>query len=628
LPSPLAQWAGARSEYPRDETVVQLFEKAAALHPDAVALVSENKHVSYRELNRRANLVAHELIHRGVVEEELVGLCVDRSPEMIVALLGILKSGAAYVPLDPSYPRERLNLMIADTGTRFVLTQKSAAEAFGSRELIFVDEEPASKPTAYEMNPATASSATSLAYVMYTSGSSGRPKGVMVEHRAIVRLVFGTSYCHFGPDEIFLQFAPISFDASTFEIFGALLHGATLVLMPPQASSLAEIGRVIREHGVTTMWLTAGLFHLFVDERIEDLKPLRQLLAGGDVLSPAHVNKVLQNLPSTKLINGYGPTEGTTFTCCHLFKKTEFDGQTVPIGRPIANTFVYILNEHLEPVGQGEEGELCAGGDGVARGYLNAGDASSGKFLTDPFNTSQSGRLYRTGDLARWMPDGSIEFLGRKDDQIKILGHRIELGEIEATLAQHPALAQTCVVVRTNPAAGKQLAAYVVLRDRSTAPAELKQFLAAKLPPYMVPAFFVFLDRLPLTANGKVDKASLPDAREVGRDGLERPATSELENTIGELWKQVLGVRQVGAEENFFDLGGDSLLIVAVHSNLQKQLQREIEVTDLFEHPTVRSLAKHLESTKPATRAFSAVQEQARKQREALARLRPVKETV
>lgn len=627
IAAPLDRWAGERRDYPQDKSVASLFEAAAAKNPQRTALSFRGEKISYGELNRRANILAHRLIRMNVGRETLVGLCVERSVEMIVGMLGILKAGAAFVPFDASYPPERLDYMIADTNTPVMLTQKALAPAIvGNRGVstILLDEEFLPSAASDEQNPQASATATSLAYVMYTSGSTGRPKGVMVENRSIARLVFNTNFCELGPDEVILQLAPISFDASTFEIWGALLHGAKLVIMPPKAPSLQEIGEHIEEHKVSTIWLTAGLFHLFVDQRLDALRPLRQLLAGGDSLSATHVRKVLEQIPTLTLINGYGPTEGTTFTCCHVMRHGDGVSNSVSIGRPISNTFVYLLDEHLQPVAAGEVGELCAGGDGVARGYLNSLERTAEKFIADPFSSQLDARLYRTGDLARWQPDGTLDFLGRSDTQVKILGHRIELGEIEASLSEHPAIRQACLTVQTDAAGTKRLLAYFVPRSE-VSPAELKEHLAAKLPPYMVPVFYVSMDSFPLTPNGKVDRAALPAPKTEKEVASERPAGSALEEKILSLWKEALGTRRVGPDENFFDLGGDSLLLVAVHAQLEKHLQREVQVTDLFEYVTVRSLARHLGDAAPLIPTFNAAQEQARKQREALAKRRAAK---
>ncbi|HLK03184.1 MAG TPA: non-ribosomal peptide synthetase [Candidatus Acidoferrum sp.] len=624
LPAPLGAWAGVRSDYPRNKSVAQLFEEVAGKFADRTALVCGPTRMTYGELNGRANGLADRLRQEGVGPETMVGVCIERSVDMIVALIAILKAGGAYVPFDAAYPRERLKFMIGDTKTPVMVTQKSLAPivvADASVKTILVED----LRDGSGENPPSTTSATNLAYVMYTSGSTGRPKGVLVENRAIVRLVFETNYCKFGPEETFLQFAPISFDASTLEIWGALLHGGKLVVMPPQASSLEEIGRAIQEHGVTTAWLTAGLFHLFVDERLEDLRPLKQLLAGGDTLSAKHVRRVLEAMPQIALINGYGPTEGTTFTCCHLMKAGDVVPDSVPIGKPIANTRVYILNEEMKPVQPGDEGELFAAGDGVARGYLNAPEATEEKFLRDEFMESADARMYRTGDFARWREDGSVEFLGRKDGQTKILGHRIEVGEIEAVLTDHPVIRQACVSVDVDDAGTKRLVAYFVPGDAIAVPAELKSFLAAKLPAYMVPAHYVALPKLPLTSNGKVDRANLPRPVAESTAGGEVLAGNEMEQLVGEIWKKVLRIERAGLDENFFDLGGDSLLLVAVHSQLQKQLGREIAVTDLFDQTTIRSLAKHLGTNGNNRKSFDAAQDRAQKQRAAFAKQRELR---
>jgi len=359
-----------------------------------------------------------------------------------------------------------------------------------------------------------------LAYVVYTSGSTGRPKGVMVEHRNVVRLVKDTDYCAFGPSEVFLQFAPISFDASTFEIWGALLNGSRLVIMPPALPSLEDLGRVIRKHGVTTLWLTAGLFHVMVEHRLDDLRPLRQLLAGGDVLSPWHVRQVLEKLPSLRLINGYGPTENTTFTCCHTFGGREEVLDPVPIGRPISNTRVYVLDSALRAVPIGTAGELLIAGDGLARGYLNAPELTEAKFLTCMTAEGVTERLYRTGDQARFLQDGTLQFLGRTDNQIKLRGYRIELEEIEAVLRRHPSIRQVCVVAERDGGSVKRLLAYCVPAANVTlSESALREHLQSALPQYMLPEAFVVLNSLPLTANGKVDREKLP-SQDATRRGL------------------------------------------------------------------------------------------------------------
>jgi amino acid adenylation domain-containing protein len=625
LPEPLRNWSGTSSEYPRNASVAMLFEEIANEYPSSVALVYGDVELTYKELNRRANRLAHRLRLSGVDTETMVVCCLDRSVEMIVAFLAVLKAGGAYVPVDPAYPKARLDLILDDAGKPLILATKSLASSLRLNSpggIIFVDDE-SEGHSATEENLQRSAGPTNLAYVMYTSGSTGRPKGVMVPHRGIVRLVRGTNYCHFGPDETFLQFAPPSFDASTFEIWGALLNGSRLVLMPKESSSLADLVSGVRKHGVTTLWLTAGLFHLMVEEHADDLQTLRQLLAGGDVLSPRHVRLFLEHAPATTLINGYGPTENTTFTCCHIMHAGDSFSDSIPIGKPISNTGVYILDQNMNPVAPGETGELYTAGDGVARGYLNDPDTTAAKFLTDPFVEEPHQRMYRTGDLARWGSDGTIEFLGRMDSQEKILGHRIEPGEIEAALQRHGRVKQACVIARTENA-GKRLIAYFVPSDSAPTPEELREFAASQLPQHLVPAFFVALESFPLSEHGKIDRAALANLELASRPGptAQGAPDSELELALAKLWQRVLKVQNVGLDDNFFDLGGDSLLLVAVHSNLQKLLQTEIPVTDLFEFSTIRKLAQHLGHTESKIATPSDSKERAQRQREAFTRFR------
>ncbi len=627
LPEPLRSWSGTRSDFPRDASAAAVFEEVAQHHPDAVALVQGNVQLTYEQLNVRANRLAGRLRRAGVKPETMVACYFERSIEMIVAFLAVLKAGGAYVPLDPAYPRARLDLILEDTRAPLILTRQSLATSVlrqDRAQILLVDDEP-EKPhvSEDEQNLRQTAGPTSMAYVMYTSGSTGRPKGVMVEHRGILRLVRGAHYCHFGPDEIFLQFAPMSFDASTFEIWGALLNGSRLVLMPPASSSLEDLVTTVRRHSVTTLWLTAGLFHLMVEEHPEGLRTLRQLLAGGDVLSPRHVRLFLEHAGNTSLINGYGPTENTTFTCCHTMRYGDPLPESIPIGKPISNTRVYLLDEHMNPVSLGEIGELYAAGDGVARGYLNDPDATAQNFLNDLFTDEPHQRMYRTGDLARWRMDGTLEFLGRVDNQVKILGYRIEPGEIETVLQRHGQVKQACVVARTENGS-KRLAAYFIPSHSGPTAEALRDFVASQLPQHMVPAFFVAIPTFPLSEHGKVDRAALAklevplkqDSAPVG------PVSSHLERTLAELWQRVLRIPLVGLDDNFFDLGGDSLLLVAVHSNLQKILQTEIPLTDLFEFATIRKLAQHLGHVQSPASLLTDAEQRAQHQREAFIRFR------
>ena len=440
-----------------------------------------------------------------------MGVCLERSAEMVVALLGILKAGGAYLPLDPDYPQERLAFMLRDARTPILLTQQRGLSRLPEREARTVCLHSDWDAIAQESpeNLAAEVGPDNLAYVMYTSGSTGRPKGVAVPHRAIVRLLFGVDYARLDASVTLLQMSPTSFDASTFELWGALLHGGRCVLYPGHVPTTRELGRLIEQYGINTMWLTAALFNTVVDEAPESLGSLEQLLIGGEALSVEHV-RFLDRCPKTQLINGYGPTEGTTFSCCHRIPR-DFDTSrtSVPIGRPIGNTNVYVLDGHLQPVPVGVPGELYIAGAGLARGYLNRPGLTAERFVPDPYGVP-GGRMYRTSDLARWRPDGTLEFLGRVDQQVKVRGFRIEPGEVEAALLQHPEVSQAAVIAHDDGSAGRRLVAYVVPAGGSAAVADLQQHLAARLPEYMVPSIFVTLPALPLTPNGKLDRNALP----------------------------------------------------------------------------------------------------------------------
>ena len=621
----IRSWNGPRLEYPRDCTVAQLFEQVVASSPHAIALQFDDRQLTYAELNSRANQLAHRLRSIGVGPETLVGCCIERSIELIVALVAVLKAGGAYVPFDPSYPKDRIDFLLQDTRTTVMLTQSSlASTVLASYAGTCLDVAGYECDGVDSENPQPLSGPHNLAYVMYTSGSTGNPKGVMIENRAVIRLVRNTTFCSFGPDEAFLHFAPISYDASTLEIWGALLNGGRLVVMPPAPASLKELIGVVQEREVTTLWLTAGLFNLVAEEELAGLSSLRQFLAGGDVLSPRHVRKVLEKLPNCRVINGYGPTENTTFTCCFAMRAGEPVPEPVPIGRPITNTQVYILDDKLRPVPPGTIGELFAAGDGLARGYLNAADMTAERFVPNPFCKGEDdARMYRTGDLARWRPDGVVEFLGRADGQVKINGHRVEPGEIESALDKHDQVIQNCVVTLPGEHGSKRLAAYYVAHDSELSAGELRKFLAAKLPEFMIPALFVKLSALPLTPNGKVDRSALvsrelPDQAKLGAEA----AGTDLEKIIFNIWRESLGTDRFGVLNNFFDLGGNSLLVVRVHASLEKATKTTIPITALFQFTTIKSLAEHLSGQVLTEQPVVDAQERARRQRAAFARQR------
>jgi amino acid adenylation domain-containing protein len=571
----LAEWNATEIAYPADRSIVDLFEAQAAATPDAVALSLDGVSLTYGELNSRANRLARRLIRLGVAPEEIVGCCLERSPELIVALLGILKAGGVYVPLDAALPRERLAFMINDTRARFTVTTDTLAKASlsgqNTRPVLISDSDAMSFERSDD-RPARSPLPGSLAYVCYTSGSTGQPKGVMVEHRSVVRLVRNSNYCELGPDTVMLQFAPVSFDASTLEIWGTLLNGGRIAIVPPGEPSLAELGRVIREEKVTTAWLTAGLFHIMVDQRLEDFTGLRQLLSGGDVLSAAHVSQVTTRLPSVRMINGYGPTEGTTFTCCHTFEAGKAAPDPVPIGRPISNTRIYILDGDMKRVPIGEAGELFIAGDGLARGYLNNPDLTAQKFVKVDLGDGLVERCYRSGDQARFLPDGTVQFLGRIDNQVKLRGFRIELGEIEVMLQRHPSVRQACVVAAREQGRVNRLVAFCSASEGSeVSELVLSQYLASSLPAYMVPAAIVPVSEFPLTTNGKVDRAKLLDREKASRGKREivAPAGKD-EETLVAIVKEVTQIEQVGVTDNLFELGVDSLKVFQITSRAAK----------------------------------------------------------
>jgi amino acid adenylation domain-containing protein len=622
----LIEWNETRTDYPRDESIVGVFEDAAARFSDRVAVRFGSQILTYRELNERANQLSWYLNDIGVTSNCVVGLCVERSLEMVVGLLGILKSGAAYLPLDIDYPKDRLAFMLSDTEARVTIAHRATAERVaslsGGTQVVCLDAmEPAIGSQTKE-KPARRSTAADLAYVMYTSGSTGRPKGVMAGHRAIVRLVKNTNYCNFGPGEIFLQLAPISFDASTFEIWGPLLNGGELALMSPRTPSLSEIGRAIREYGVTTLWLTAGLFHVMADQRVHDLSTLRQLLVGGDVVSAAHVRKALEVMREGRIVNGYGPTEGTTFSCCFPMTAACPPADTTPIGRPISNTTAYVLNGSLEHAGVGETGELYIGGDGLAFGYLNDPELTSQRFVSNPFSAEPGARLYRTGDLVRRRPDDQLDFVGRADRQIKLAGHRIDPAEIEAVLNRHPAVRQAVVTALADEESGKRLVAYVTAKKNDPElAAELRQYLMATLPGYMAPSAILQLEELPLSPNGKIERSALPAPQSsTSRSELAaHGALAEIQEQIAQIWRKVLRIDRLGQDENFFDAGGDSLNLIEAHSELEKIFGGGLSITDLFEHTTVRALAVHLAKAPAQKEGPALSEERGARKRQALA---------
>jgi amino acid adenylation domain-containing protein len=593
----VVEWNVTDSFYPRDICMHQLFEQQALRRPAALAVVCGQERLTYAQLNTRAARLAGSLRRQGVEPGKLVGLCIERSIEMVVCLLAILKAGGAYVPLSADDPRERLAFLVQDLDLHLVLTRQRyrAVLPAGPVPLVLLEEE-----TGQEIleKSTLQPGSEDLAFVLYTSGSTGQPKGVGVTHRNVLHLVASHNVVQLTEQEVFLQMAPLNFDASTFEIWSSLLNGGRLVLFPPQIPSLAELGRVIEEEGVTTMWLTSGVFHQMIENQIERLRGVRQLVAGGDILSVTHVRKALHDLPQCKLINGYGPTENTTFTCMMLLSESCDLSRSVPIGKPIAQTQVYLLDPSRELVPIGVVGELYTGGDGVAVGYLKRPELTAERFLRDPFRDEPGARIYKTGDLARYQADGTLEFIGRLDQQVKIRGFRVEPGEIETALQQHPAVQQSLVLPREDIPGEKRLVAYVVVAENCQVDIqELRQFLQPRVPSYMLPTHMVVLDQIPLTTNGKPDRRKLP-APEEQRPTLQlsyvapRTATEEL---LAGIWTQVLRLDRVGVLDNFFDLGGDSLLAMRIIARVRELFQIELSFASCFTTPTIAAMGTQVE---------------------------------
>ena len=591
-------------DFPSHLCIPQLFEAQVQAAPEATALIFDDTQISYRELNERANQLAHRLRRLEVGPEHRVAILMERQPQLIVSLLAILKAGGAYLPIDPEYPQERIAFMLADADVRVVLTQQHLAATVTTDRVnvVCVDTDWASiEAEESTANPGHIATADNLAYVIYTSGSTGVPKGVEVTHKNVARLLFGVDYARLEGGPRILHMASDAFDASTLEVWGALLHGGCCVLYPERVPSFAGIATSVRRHGIELMWLTASLFNAVIDAAPESLAGVKQLLVGGEALSVGHIKRAQEQLADVELTNGYGPTESTTFACCHRIEAVQGDERGIAIGRPIGNTQVYILDKWMEAVGVGVYGELYIGGEGLARGYLNRPGLTAERFVPHPYSERGGARLYRTGDVCRYREDGAIEYVGRIDGQVKLRGHRIELGEIEAAIGALNEVQEVVVMVREDGPGEKRLVAYVVSeKDQELKPAELRKQLQEKLPEYMIPTAMVEMEALPLTANGKVDRRRLPapDVERSERVEEQVAPRTEVEKVIGKIWEEVLGVEKVSIRENFFDLGGHSLLMVQIHGRLQEVFGAGLSMTELFKYPTVSALAEHLSSKK------------------------------
>jgi aspartate racemase len=591
----LVRWNATARPYPGDARVEALFARQVERAPAAVAVVSGTTSLTYADLAARARAFADRLVRLGVGPGDLVAVAMDRSPEVIVAFLAALGAGAAYLPLDPRDPPDRLAFMLADAGARLVVTDRAPLEALaGAGVPVLALNGDGGEPAA-ALPPPARRLPDGVLYVMYTSGSTGRPKGVVVPHRGIARLVFGQDFVRFGPDETWLQVTALTFDVSALEIWGALLHGGRLVLYPGRVPTARGLEEVIARHGVTTAWLTGSVFNAVVDEDATSLGPLRQLLVGGEALSVPHVARAAAALPATRLVNGYGPTECSVLACCHpIPRPVDAAASSIPIGPPLANTEAYVLDRYGEPVPPGVPGELHLGGPGLALGYLGRPELTAERFIPHPFRPDA--RLYRTGDLVRWRPGGTLDYLGRVDAQVKIRGVRIEPGEVEAALLRHPGIKEVAVVARED-GGDRRLVAYVVpRRGAAPEPEALRDLARRALPASMVPSAVVALDALPLTASGKLDRRALPapEAARAARERLHEPPRGPLETTLARLWEDLLGVEAVGATDNFFALGGHSLLAARMVQQLADLTGVDLPLPALYTHPTPRTLAELL----------------------------------
>ncbi|OUS31220.1 hypothetical protein A9Q99_04275 [Gammaproteobacteria bacterium 45_16_T64] len=589
----LEQWNDTAREYERDSNIATVFSKQVALFGDNNAVSFGERSVTYKQLNNFANEIAQKLIEKNVRATQRVGICSERSIELLASILGILKVGAAYVPLDPSYPQDRLHFMLEDSSADIVIVQQHLREQMPVKDSqVLLIESFAQESEKLWPEVLVHVDAEDPAYVMYTSGSTGKPKGIEVVQRNVIRLVRNTDFMTLNSDVIFLQYAPISFDAATLEIWGPLLNGGCLAVAPAGQLNPEEIGAVIQQHSVNAAWLTAALFHFIAEYHVDQFAGVTQLLAGGDVLSPALVRKVLDRFDDVCLINGYGPTENTTFTCCYPMHHPSQVRQTVPIGRPIANTRIYILDSALSPVPVGVPGELYTSGDGVANGYLNRDDLTNEVFLPNPFDKGGDPVMYKTGDLVRYCSDSSVEYLGRIDQQVKIRGYRIELGEIEDAISQINTTREVAVIAREDTPGVKKLAAYIVPQEGFEPKAsELRTELKSSLPEYMVPSFFVMMERFPVTANGKLDRKALPKPEaeaSISSDSV--PPRNDKEESLASIWRDVLSIDNVGVFDNFFELGGDSILSIQIISRA-KLTGLHLTTKQVFENQTIAELA-------------------------------------
>lgn len=608
----LQTWNDTQRAYPQTD-LITLVQEQANNCPEAIAVVEGSTVVDYQTLVGKAAQIARILQDAGVKRSDRVGIYLDRGVGLVEILLGTLMAGAAYVPLDVTYPPNRLKLMAEDAQLSLIISHTSEEGWLFDLNLpILSYDTMQQRQDVYETTSLDLTlTPDDLAYIIYTSGSTGIPKGVAVSHRAIIRLVFGTQYTQFDATRIFLLLAPVSFDASTLELWGALLHGAKCIIYPERVPNLVDLQQIISRQKITTLWLTASLFNLIIDEAPNILAPVQEILTGGEALSPKHIWQAQQQLPQTQFINGYGPTETTTFACCYRIPQLSAPiPSSIFIGHAIGNTTTYILDEYLQPSPIGVPGELYIGGDGLAWGYWDKPAFTAERFVPDPFSTKPGSRLYRTGDLVRWDATGQIEFLGRIDQQIKLHGFRIELGEIETAVLQHASVRNTAVIVREDQHGERRLVAYVVaMPEEQIVPDLLLAQLKQDLPTYMLPSAIVTLDQLPMTNNGKLDHGKLPNpVVETSTTENEEQPLNAIETILQQIWCDTLGSMVNGRDDNFFALGGDSILAIQVVSRAN-QAGLPISTRQLFQYQTIGELANAIQHTENSPAVIEARQE-------------------
>ncbi|GGX08656.1 non-ribosomal peptide synthase/polyketide synthase [Aquimarina muelleri] len=577
--------------YPSTDNIASLFEEQVAQHPEHIAISFDQVSLTYQTLNNKANQLAHALQSKGIGKEDIVAIYGERSLETTIAILGVIKSGGVYLPIDPAYPKGRIDHMLTDTGAQLMIVSGSheSPEDFMGTVLRLEEVEIANYSTT---NIEAKIPSDQLCYIMYTSGSTGTPKGVQIMHRNVIRLVKSCTYINLDEQTRFLQTGAPVFDATTIEIWGSLLNGGSLYLIDNDSLLDAKkLGQKIKEYQINTMWLTSPLFNQLVNQDLTIFEPLRYLIVGGDALSPPHINSVREMFPNLQLFNGYGPTENTTFSTIYAITKTH--DRNIPIGKPIANSTAYVLNTNhqIQPIGV--FGELYVGGDGVARGYLNNKELTKERFIENPFQPTE--RLYKTGDVVRWLPEGVLEFAGRADQQVKVRGYRIELGEITHRLLEHEDIIEGIVITRTNEHNDKYLCSYYVGKNGEINAEELKSHMKESLPEYMVPSFYIHLEQIPLTTNGKVNKKALPEPT------LQEEVTkgvNAIEEKLIQVWEEVLGIKNINTNTDFFNIGGDSIKSIQIVVRMA-EYGYQLELDDVFAYNTITKLSQRIKEVTP-----------------------------